>query len=113
MALETGLESLPSGHPLIIELCYVLGYIHGNLGDTERSKEYFQQQLHHLNLPRTSIASMVDVVEIADGKMHYICPRCHLPVWVYPTCRIFKGKPCGRCLRKIFRCRPQSRVSPI
>ncbi len=112
-ALDTGLKSLPSGHPLIVELYYVLGTIYKNMGDLRRSEEYFRKQLEILDLPRTSVLTMIDVVEISGSKMHYICPRCRLPVWVYATFRIFKGRPCTRCLRQMFHCQQQARVAPI
>jgi tetratricopeptide (TPR) repeat protein len=112
LALEIGLKSLPSGHPQLIDLCYVLGYIHKDMGNIARSEEYFGKQFDLLNLPRTSVTSMVEVVELSHHKMHYICPRCRLPVWVYSTCRNFKGKPCARCLRQILHFQRQVRVSP-
>ncbi len=103
-ALDIGLQTLPSGHPLIIELCHVLGTIYKNMGDLQRSKEYFNKQLEVLNHPRTSVLTMLDIIEISGSKVHYICPRCQLPVWVHATFHIYKGRPCARCLRQMFQC---------
>lgn len=113
MALDVGLKSLPPGHPLIIELYYVLGTIHKKLNHTRRSGEYFNKQIELLNGLNTSAVLMVDVVEISDGKIHYVCPQCHLPVWVYPSCRMFKGKRCTRCIREMLPLCRNVRVSPI
>lgn len=113
MALEIGLKSLPTGHPLVIDLYYVLGTIHKKLGHYKKAKEYFRKQFEILDHLRTSTVSMIDVVGISVSKMHYLCPQCCLPVWVYPACRLFKGRRCVRCLRQALHPCGNVRVTPI
>ncbi|CAF2127641.1 unnamed protein product [Rotaria magnacalcarata] len=112
LSLDIGLKSLPVGHPLIIHLYYVLGNIYRNRGNIPESDEYFRKQIELLDTPGTTASSMVEVIEVFGGKIHYLCPRCRSPVWVYPLCWCYRGNTCPRCLRDIINCTGATRVSP-
>ncbi|UJR11110.1 hypothetical protein I4U23_015292 [Adineta vaga] len=109
-AREIALKSLQPAHPLTIEVYYALGNIYSSKNDEERAKQYFEKQFELLNHPRRPNGTIVNVVEVADDKIHYMCPRCQLPVWIYPSCRIYKGKTCPRCIRELLRLRNRIHV---
>ena len=110
--LEVGISALPPDNHLIVELYYNLGIAYKRKGNASLAKEYFAKQIDTLNIHLNTPPLMQEIHQIVGRRIHYICPRCGLPTWVFFWCRMLQGRTCTRCLRDILQCQATARVAP-
>lgn len=109
--LEVAVSALPPNNHLIVELYYNLGIACKRKGNAGLAKEYFAKQIDILNTHLNTPLAMQEIHQIVGRRIHYICPRCELPTWVFFWCRVLQGRTCSRCLRDIIQCQ-STRVAP-
>ena len=111
-ALEVSRKSLPDGHPLTVELLYVIGKTYRNQDDATTAEHYFQEQIELLENSLIATHPVIEIKQAMGNRIHYLCPQCRHPVWVYNVFKFYRGLRCRSCLKDSIICRSHPRIFP-